>query len=130
MPSGSAENSDDSGTKREDSTMGVRIKSLLGLTAAGLFASVLIPTAAHADSVTFIFCNASSSDEYVSFPYHGGFSSYVESPGNCWRGVLSGVDNDEAVGYRLVNGQWLAVVTKYFSDSTSGDPSHGVELDF
>jgi hypothetical protein len=24
---------------------------------------------------------------------------------------------DEAVGYRLVSGQWPAVVTKYFSDS-------------
>lgn len=77
------------------------------------------------------FCNVSSADEYVAFPYHGWFSSYVESPGNCWHTVLSGVDGDEAVGYRLVNGQWLAVVTRYFSGNPGGgDIGHGVELDF
>ncbi|GAB2871875.1 hypothetical protein GCM10027176_86750 [Actinoallomurus bryophytorum] len=45
--------------------------------------------------------------------------------------MLSGADSDEAVGYRLVNGQWLAVVTRYFSDDPGGgDVGHGVELDF
>jgi hypothetical protein len=111
--------------------MGARRKALLGLTAAGLFGTVLVPTAAQAAGVGFTFCNVSSADEYVAFPYHGWFSSYVESPGNCWHTVLSGVNSDEAVGYRLVNGQWLAVVTRYFTDNPSGgDIGHGVELDF
>lgn len=109
--------------------MGARIKTLLSLTAAGIFASALVPAAAHADGVNFRFCNVSGNinphDEYVSFPYRGGFSSYIEPPGGCWSAVLSGVASDEAVGYRNINGQWLAVATKYFSDS-----SGSVEFDF
>ncbi|MGI5224413.1 hypothetical protein [Actinoallomurus iriomotensis] len=105
------------------------MKAMLGLTAAGIFASVLVPSAAHADGVNFRFCNVSGNidphDEYVAFPYRGWFASYVEAPGGCWSANLSGVANDEAVGYRNVNGQWLAVATKYFSDS-----SGSVEFDF
>jgi hypothetical protein len=109
--------------------MGARTKALLGITAAGVFASALLPATAHADGVAFRFCNVSGninpSDEYVAFPYRGWFSSYVVSPGNCWSAVLSGQPNDEAVGYRNVNGQWLAVATRYFSDSDGS-----VEFDF
>ncbi|MDN3355622.1 hypothetical protein [Actinomadura sp. DC4] len=79
--------------------------------------------------MSFRFCNVSGninpSDEYVAFPYRGWFSSYVTPPGACWSATLGGVASDEAVGYRQVNGQWLAVATKYFSDS-----SGGVEFDF
>lgn len=39
--------------------------------------------------------------------------------GPTWRG------DHEAVGYRNINGQWLAVATKYFSDSAGS-----VEFDF
>jgi hypothetical protein len=111
----------------------IRIKALLGLTTAGLIASALVPTAAYADSVTFRFCNISSSDEQVGFPYHSWIYTPVRSPGTCWTQVLSGVANDEAVGFRNVNGQWPAVVTKYFSDSPNvKDPTNGavVEMDF
>lgn len=101
--------------------MGARTKALLGLTAAGILASTLVPSAAQAAGANFRFCNVSGNidphDEYVSFPYRGGFSSYTVSPGGCWSAVLSGVASDEAVGYRNVNGQWLAVATKYFSDN-------------
>jgi hypothetical protein len=115
--------------------MRARIKTLLGLSVAALFASVLVSPAAHADSVTFIFCNTSGNinphDEYVAFPYHGWWASTVQRPGGCWSAVLSGVASDEAVGYRNINGQWLAVATKYFSDSNGGnDPARGVEFDF
>ncbi len=101
------------------------MKALLGLTTAGLAASVLLPATAHADGVNFRFCNVSGSDEYVQFPYRGGFSSYIVPPGGCWSAVLSGVASDEAVGYRNYNGQWPAVATRYFSDSDSS-----VEFDF
>jgi hypothetical protein len=97
--------------------MGVRIKALLGLTAAGVAASTLVPATAEAAGAGFTFCNVSSAPEYVAFPYRGWFASYVEDPGHCWHASLSGVSSDEAVGYRLVNGQWLAVLTRYFSDS-------------
>jgi hypothetical protein len=110
--------------------MGARVKALLGLTAVGIFASALVPSAAYADGVNFRFCNVSGNipyphDEYVAFPYRGGYTSTIQPPGGCWSTVLSGVANDEAVGYRNVNGQWLAVATKYFSDS-----SGSVEFDF
>jgi hypothetical protein len=103
------------------------MKTLLGLTAAALAASALVSPAAHADNVTFRFCNLSGTDEYVSFPYHGGWSSYVESPRNCWSTILNALSSDEAVGYRKVNqsGQYLPVATKYFSGS-----SGSVEFDF
>jgi hypothetical protein len=97
--------------------MGFRIKALLGLTAAGIAASTLMPAAAQADTANFTFCNVSSAPEYVAFPYRGWSSSYVENPGQCWHAKLSGLSSDEAVGYRLVNGYWLAVYTRYFSDS-------------
>lgn len=101
--------------------MAARIKALLGLTAAGLCASVLVPAAAQAQaqSATFRFCNLSSAPEYVAFPYHGWFASTVQNPGQCWTHSLTGQANDEAVGYRLINGAWPAVATKYFGDSGS-----------
>ncbi|WP_329247721.1 hypothetical protein OG417_54030 [Actinoallomurus sp. NBC_01490] len=109
--------------------MSARIKAALGLTAAGIFASVLVPSAAHAAGVNFRFCNVSGNinphDEYVSFPYRGWFSSTIQPPGGCWSANLTGVASDEAVGYRNINGQWLAVATKYFSDSAGS-----VEFDF
>ena len=106
--------------------MGNRRKALLGLTAAGLFASALVPTAAQAQAqagAQFTFCNTSGnipnpSDEYVAFPQRGWVASTVVSSGGCWGPVtLSGYDSEEVVGYRLVNGQWLAVYEKWFSDS-------------
>jgi len=96
---------------------------------AGLAASVLVAPAAHADGVNFRFCNVSGNinphDEYVAFPYRGWYASYVVPPGGCWSAVLSGVADDEAIGYRNANGQWPAVATRYFSDSDSS-----VEFDF
>jgi hypothetical protein len=109
--------------------LGTRSKALLGLTAAGIFASVLVPSAAHAAGTDFRFCNVSGNidphDEYVAFPNRGWFASTVVGPGGCWSTVLSGLDNDQVVGYRNINGQWPAVATKYFSDSTLH-----VEFDF
>lgn len=99
--------------------MAVRIKALLGLTAAGLCASVLVPAAAQAQTATFTFCNLSSAPEYVAFPYRGWYASTIQNPGHCWQHTLAGQANDEAVGYRLINGAWPAVATKYFSDSGS-----------
>jgi hypothetical protein len=98
--------------------MGARMKTLIGLTAAGLCASTLMPAVAQAQpaGINFGFYNSSSAPEYVAFPYRGWFASTVVNPGGTWRVGLTGLANDEAVGYRLVNGQWLAVATKYFSD--------------
>jgi hypothetical protein len=96
--------------------MAARIKTLLGLTAVGLCASVLAPAAAQAQSGSFAFCNVSSDHEYVEFPYHDGDASYDVAPGKCYLDQLSGQDNDLAVAHREVNGQWPAVGTKYFSD--------------
>ena len=99
--------------------MGKRRRALLGLTAAGLFASALVPTAAQARAGTqFTFCNISGSNEYVAFPQRGWIASTVVSPGGCWGPVtLSGYDNEEVVGYRQVNGQWPAVYERWFSDN-------------
>ena len=99
--------------------MAARTKALLGLTAVGLCASALLPAAAQAQArgASFTFCNRSKAPEYVAFPYRGGFSSYVEQPDHCWHATLRGRAHDEAVGYRRVNGHWLAVATKYFRDS-------------
>lgn len=110
--------------------MAARMKTLLGLTTAGLAASAFLSPAAHADGVNFRFCNVQGNipnpvAEYVAFPYRGWFASAIQQSGQCWSARLSGVANDEAVGYRQVNGQWLAVATKYFSDS-----SGSVEFDF
>ena len=118
MPEWSAENGDRFPYEREGFIVGARKKALLGLTAAGIFAATLVPTAAQAQAgATFTFCNVSSAPEYVSFPQRGWWSSYVENPGQCWRAVLSGIDQEEVVGYREVNGQWPAVYTRWFSDS-------------
>ena len=97
--------------------MSVRIKALLGVAAAGLAASALFPMPAQAAGNNFAFCNISSAPEYVSFPYRGWFSSTIQNPGQCWSHSFSGLTSDEAVGYRLVNGYWLAVATRYFNDS-------------
>ncbi|GAA0328993.1 hypothetical protein NE235_35250 [Actinoallomurus spadix] len=111
--------------------MATRIKALLGLTAAGLAASTLVAPAAHASSNYFQFCNnhgniPSPVSEYVAFPYRGWIESPVitsgVSPAKCWVMPVSGIANDEAVGYRLVNGQWLAVATIYFNDDAP-DPT-------
>ncbi|MCO5992037.1 hypothetical protein [Actinoallomurus rhizosphaericola] len=105
--------------------MRARIKALVGLTAAGLAASTLVAPAAHASNGYFEFCNnhgniPSPVSEYVAFPYRGWSTSPVITSGvseaKCWVTPLSGMANDEAVGYRLVNGQWLAVATTYFND--------------
>jgi hypothetical protein len=103
--------------------MGNRRRALLGLTAAGLFASALVPTAAQAEAgAQFTFCNTSGNipsptEEYVWFPQRGWSSPSVPS-GRCWGPVtLNGYGSEEVVGYRLVNGQWLAVYEKWFSDS-------------
>jgi hypothetical protein len=105
--------------QEENPTMGARMKTLIGLTAAGLCASALMPAVAQARPATmnFGFYNGSSAPEYVAFPYRGWWSSTIVNPGQTWQANLSGLDNDEAVGYRQVNGQWLAVATKYFSDN-------------
>ncbi|WP_327250004.1 hypothetical protein [Streptomyces sp. NBC_01320] len=93
------------------------IKSTLGVTAAGLLAAVLIPApAAHASTINFRSCNHTGYQEFVQFPYRSGWSSTVIAPGTCWSASLSGRTNDEAVGYRYVNGHWLAVATRYFND--------------
>jgi hypothetical protein len=102
--------------------MGARIKAALGLAAAGIFASVLVPAPANAIEYNFIFCNIQGNipnpvDEYVDFPYRGISSPVLSSGDRCWPTHLSGLDNDLAVGYRRVNGQWLAVATVYFRDS-------------
>jgi hypothetical protein len=104
--------------------MGIRRRAVLGLTAAGVFASALVPTAAEARAgAQFTFCNTSGNipnptQEYVAFPQRGWIQSTVVSSGGCWGPVtLSGYDNEEVVGYRLVNGQWLAVYERWFSDS-------------
>ncbi|MCO5995956.1 hypothetical protein [Actinoallomurus rhizosphaericola] len=73
--------------------------------------------------MTFAFCNTQGNipnpvTEYVAFPYHDyPATSEVKSSGQCWFHPVTGVANDEAVGYRQVNGQWLAVATNYFSDT-------------
>ncbi|MCO5970962.1 hypothetical protein [Actinoallomurus soli] len=111
--------------------MGARIKALVGLTMAGLAASTLVSPAAHASAGYFEFCNVQGNipspvSEYVAFPYHGWYASPIITSGvsqsPCWVTSFDGVANDEAVGYRLVNGQWLAVATMWFNDGPNSGP--------
>lgn len=100
-----------------------RTKIVLGLAAAGLSVSLLGPAAAEAASPpaplagSFTFCNASSAQEYVAFPYRGNLASVIRNPGQCWSLGFHGISSDEAVAYRHVNGTWLAVGTRYFNDA-------------
>ena len=95
-----------------------RKKIVLGLAAAGLSASLLGPASAEAASPgSFTFCNASSAQEYVSFPYRGNAASVIKNPGQCWKMSFRGLSSDEAVAYRYVNRTWLAVGTRYFNDA-------------
>ncbi|MFK4106442.1 hypothetical protein ACI2L1_41615 [Streptomyces sp. NPDC019531] len=99
-------------------TVLMRIKTTIGVTSAGILAAVLMSApAAHASPLNFQSCNKTSSQEFVQFPYRGEWSSTIIEPGKCWQTSLVGNTNEEAVGYRKVNGYWLAVATKYFNDS-------------
>ncbi|MCO5993312.1 hypothetical protein [Actinoallomurus rhizosphaericola] len=97
--------------------MSLRTKALLGLTAAAVGASALVPAAAQAATGRFTFCNISSARETVQFPQRGWLSSTIVDPGACWSYSFSGIDYEEAVATREVNGAWPAVDTTWFHDS-------------
>ncbi|GAA4522312.1 hypothetical protein GCM10023191_101520 [Actinoallomurus oryzae] len=100
--------------------MGSKTKALLGLTAVGVAASVLVPTAANAASGSFRFCNVSSAGEYVDVPprgTHAGITTRIISPGACTTFSLGGNAYMEAIAYRRVNGVYPAVATKWFYTS-------------
>jgi hypothetical protein len=102
------------------SKMGSRMKAVLGLTAAGVAASMLIPAAAQA-SATVTFCNGSGAYEYFDVPPVGnlqGYRSVNLSPGRCVSASFNGPSR-LAVAYRQVNGQWQAVATHTVSGSES-----------
>ncbi|WP_433174848.1 hypothetical protein [Actinoallomurus sp. CA-150999] len=102
--------------------MGFRIKALLGLTAAGIAASSLAPTAAQASGY-FAFCNVSSTNEYFQISPYGnsrGLYSSLVSPGTCYLTSFSpGTAYRQAVAYREVNGQYPAVATRWFYENES-----------
>ncbi|MEU8825461.1 hypothetical protein [Streptomyces sp. NPDC048636] len=95
--------------------MRTSIKAAVGVSAAGLLASVAFPAVANAETVgtvTVKSCNHTSKQEYIGFPYRNGLTSTIIPPGDCWKGSLRSRTPDEAVGYQKVNGHWLAVATK------------------
>jgi hypothetical protein len=94
-----------------------RMKTTLGVAAAGILAATLMPaTAAQASSYNFQSCNHTSKREFVEFPDRGGWTSTIIDPGHCWANTLTGSTNEAVVGYVEDNGRWNPVVYSRFSD--------------
>jgi hypothetical protein len=100
--------------------MSARTRILLGLAAAGLCVSAVVPAAAQASPTLnngeIIVCNASSALERFSWPDHGNLSVILR-PGNCSGWSPQGVANDVVNAYRQQsNGTMAFVGSKHFSD--------------
>jgi hypothetical protein len=100
---------------KESTSMSVRSKIVLGLTAAAVSMSAFVPVTAQAATPpgSFTFYNVSNAPESVKFPSLDMESGLIP-PGQHWTFSFRGNVRRKAVVYRLVNGHPHNVETRWF----------------
>lgn len=86
-----------------------RTKTMLGLTVAGVAASVMIPATAHASDGYQTICNAGQGTQYYSFRQvnqYPGIDLPATGPGECWTSWVAGLPRQVEVYVLDNNGQW------------------------
>ena len=105
----------------EECDMPSRSKIVIGLAAAAVSLSALVPAAqaAAAPKPTghLKFCNVSHAYEYIEFPARHTTTVAFPPGGPCHTVDLYGGGQEQIVAHRHVNGLWPAVATRWISDN-------------